>query len=270
VRATRDEIAQRVLTPLAELDMQADLNLAFELVDLAASISLPRFEAQEFTVTIKPDGSPVTEVDVTVEDVLRRRLARERPDHMITGEERGTSGSSSWRWYLDPIDGTQSFVSGDPKWMTLIALAHDDRIVLGVVDVPARGQRWWGSRGGGAHRDGQRISVSDRRPLEQAVVNDTWDEDLAQGNREHPLFALAQRAAGVRPHQDDGFLAVAAGEADVAVHLGGAAWDHAPQKVIVEEAGGRLTDFAGTDRIDTGRVVATNGLIHQEVLDLLA
>src|SRR2546421_8576764 len=80
-----------------------DLDLAFQLADLAASLTLPRFEKQDFTVTIKPDGSPVTDVDVAVEDALREQLARARPDHMITGEERGTSGRSSWRWYLDPI-----------------------------------------------------------------------------------------------------------------------------------------------------------------------
>jgi histidinol-phosphatase len=246
-----------------------DLDLAFKLADLAAAMTLPRFEGKDFTVTIKPDGSPVTDVDVAVEDALREQLSRLRPDHMITGEERGTSGSSSWRWYLDPIDGTQSFITADRKWMTLIALAHEDRVILGVADVPALGRRWWATRGGGAYRNGDLIRVSPRRPLKAAVVNDTWYEDLANRDGHHPLFAIAARAARVRPHQDDSFLAVAAGEADVAMHIGGASWDHAPQKVIVEEAGGRLTDFEGGDRIDTGRVVATNGLVHQEVLDLL-
>jgi histidinol-phosphatase len=249
--------------------VNADLELAFQLADLAAGMTRPRFEEKDFTVTIKPDGSPVTDVDVAVEDALREQLRRARPDHMITGEERGTSGSSGWRWYLDPIDGTQSFITADGKWMTLIALAHEGRIMLGVADVPALGRRWWATRGGGAYRNGDPIHVSPRRPLNSAVVNDTWYEDLAQRGDHHPLSPIAARAARVRPHQDDSFLAVAAGEADVAMHIGGAAWDHAPQKVIVEEAGGRLTDFEGSDRIDTGRVVATNGLIHQEVLDLL-
>lgn len=249
--------------------MNPNLDLAFKLADLAAAVTLPRFEGKDFTVTIKPDGSPVTDVDVAVEDALREQLRRLRPDHMITGEERGTSGSSSWRWYLDPIDGTQSFITADRKWMTLIALAHEDRVILGVADVPALGRRWWATRGGGAYRNGEPIRVSPRHPLTAAVVNDTWYEDLAHRDGHHPLSAIAARAARVRPHQDDSFLALAAGEADVAMHIGGASWDHAPQKVIVEEAGGRLTDFEGGDRIDTGRVVATNGLIHQEVLDLL-
>lgn len=252
------------------MNAQADLNFAFDLADMAASISLPRFEAKDFTVTIKSDGSPVTDVDVEVEDALRERLARAKPEHMITGEERGTTGNSDWRWYLDPIDGTQSFITDDPKWMTLIALAHDDRIMLGVVDVPALGRRWWATRGGGAFRDGEPIKVSNRSVLQEAVVNDTWYEDLARKTPGHPLSTVAQRAARVRPHRDDGFLAVAAGEADVAMHIGGAAWDHAAQQVIVEEAGGRLTDFGGADRIDSGRVIATNGLIHRAVLDLLA
>src|SRR5690348_15360826 len=130
--------------------MRAELDLAFGLADLAASISLVRFQAQQFTVTIKPDGSPVTDVDVAVEDALRERLAQERPDQMVTGEERGTTGHSGWRWYLDPIDGTESYVNGDPKWMTLIALARDDQVMVGVADVPALGHRAWAARGGGA------------------------------------------------------------------------------------------------------------------------
>lgn len=179
--------------------MDNDLEFALELAALAASISLPRFRATEFTVEVKPDGSPVTDVDVAVESRLRRRIAECRPHHMVIGEEGGESGRSDWRWYLDPIDGTKHFIAGDPKWMTLIALAHHETMMLGVVDLPALEQRWWARSGGGAFHDGERIGVSSRTSLDAAIVNDSWHEDLARGNREHPLWAVAQRCRRSAP-----------------------------------------------------------------------
>lgn len=250
--------------------MEGELGFAFELSSLAASISLPRFRSRNFTVEAKQDGSPVTDVDVEVESALRRRIAECRPDQMVLGEEAGHSGVSRWCWYLDPIDGTKRFIAGDPKWMTLIALAHGEAVMLGVVDLPALGQRWWATADGGAFRDGERVAVSTRTTLDQAIISDSWREDLARGNRNHPLWTVAQRCAHVRPHQGHSMLAVACGQADIAIQVGSSSWDYAPLKVIVQEAGGILTDFDGKDRIDTGAVVATNGHLHQAVLGLLA
>lgn len=98
---------------------------------------------------------------------------------MVIGEEAGRCGDSDWCWYLDPVDGTTRFVSGDPKWMTLIALAYRHEIVLGVVDYPALRERWWASRGQGAFHDGHPISVSRTKRLSQAVISDDWREHIA-------------------------------------------------------------------------------------------
>jgi histidinol-phosphatase len=118
--------------------MHPDLELAMELADLASEIALPRFEDRDFTVTIKPDGSPVTDVDQAVERALRERLAKSRPGHAVLGEEYGASGKSEWCWYLDPIDGTRNFVDGDAGWMTFVALGRGADISVGVVGMPAR------------------------------------------------------------------------------------------------------------------------------------
>jgi histidinol-phosphatase len=246
--------------------MDPDLTLALELADLAARIALPRFEDRRFTVTIKPDGSPVTDVDHAVERALRERLAEERAGHAILGEEYGASGESRWRWYLDPIDGTSRFVEGDPNWMTFVALEHDAEVVVGVIAVPARGQRWWAARGDGAFHDGRRIAVSRTARLADAVVNDDWYEMPSHDAPGDPLRAVAQHTAGVRPHAGHGFLAVAAGLADVALARGGHAWDYAAPRILVEEAGGRFTDLAGRPRLDADVAVATNGALHDEVL----
>src|ERR1700753_729098 len=127
--------------------MEPDLELALELTDLATEIALPRFRARDFTVTIKPDGSPVTDVDQAVERALRERSAQTWPGPAILGEEYGPDGEGEWCWSLDPIDGTSRFVDGDPNWMTFVALGRGSEIAVGVVVVAARSERWWAGRG---------------------------------------------------------------------------------------------------------------------------
>ena len=250
--------------------MDPDLELALELADIAARIALPRFEARDFTVTIKPDGSPVTDVDRTVERALRERLAQSRPGHAVLGEEYGASGDSEWCWYLDPIDGTSRFVQGDPNWMTFVALGRSEDVAVAVVGVPGRSQRWWARKGKGAFRDGDRLRVSTTPRLADAIVNDDWRGTLEHGSPGRPLTAVAGRARGVRPRDGHGFLAVAAGVADVALSGGGHAWDYAAPKLIVEEAGGRFSDLAGRPRIDSRDAMVTNGRLHDEVLAVVA
>lgn len=252
--------------------MTGDVDLAFALglADLAASISLEPFRTRSYSVQIKPDGSPVTNVDVAVEQALRARIAERWPRHAVVGEELGQSGSGEWCWYLDPIDGTAAYINGEPRWSTLIALGRRGEIVLGVVDHPARGERWWGQRGGGAFRDGRPVHVSAVSELGAAVVSDDWHAHIASGEpADHPLVRLAAHCARVLPNQGHSALSVAAGEADVAVAIGGHAWDFAPLKVILEEAGGTFTDLAGGPSLNSGASVATNGLLHAQVLDVL-
>lgn len=246
--------------------MSSDLELALELADIAAEIALPRFEARDFTVTIKPDGSPVTDVDQAVERALRERLAERRPDHAVLGEEYGASGDSPWCWYLDPIDGTSNFVDGNPGWMTFVALGRGADITVGVVGMPARSRRWWAARGKGAFQDGAPIAVTATARLTQARVNDDWAGPFLS----EPLAVIGERAGAVGPHEGEGFVAVAAGLAEVALGGGGYPWDYAAAKILVEEAGGRFSDLAGGSRIDAGHAIVTNGRLHDEVLAIVA
>jgi histidinol-phosphatase len=249
--------------------MHPDLELALELSNIAAGIALPRFRDRDFTVTIKPDGSPVTDVDQAVERELRERLAELRPDHGVLGEEYGASGDGEWRWYLDPIDGTARFVDGDPNWMTFLALGRGADIAVGVVSVPARSERWWATTGEGAFRDGDRLAVSTVANLSDATVNDDWRGTLENRIPGRPLTAVAAGARRVRPRNGHGFLAVAAGQADVALSGGGYPWDYAAPKLIVEEAGGRFSDLAGQPRIDSRNALVTNGRLQDEVLEVV-
>jgi histidinol-phosphatase len=245
--------------------MNPDLELALELADIAAKIALPRFEARDFTVDIKPDGSPVTDVDRAVERALRERLAERRPGHGVLGEEYGPSGDGEWRWFLDPIDGTSRFIEGDAGWMTFVALGRGTDISVGVIAMPARSRRWWATRGDGAFQDGERVTVTTTTQLAQAQINDDWAGQLSG----QTVAAVADRAAAIGPHDGEGFMAVATGLADIALAGGGYAWDYAAAKVIVEEAGGRFSDLAGRPRLDAGNALVTNGALHDEVLGAL-
>jgi histidinol-phosphatase len=239
--------------------LSSDLELALRLADTADAISLPRFGIG-LAVETKPDLTPVTEADRAVEAGLRRLLAEEQPDDAILGEEEGESGDAVRRWLVDPIDGTRNYTRGIPVWATLIALENAGELEVGVVSAPALGRRWWAVRGAGAFGDGEPLAVSAVARIEDAV--------LSFAPPEAGLPAIARRAWHVRGFGDFwAHVLVAEGAVDVAVDARGVAeWDLAAVRVIVEEAGGRFSDFAGEARIDSRTAVTSNGLLHDELL----
>jgi len=236
-----------------------DLELALRLADAADAISLARFRSRDLVVETKPDRTPVTEADTEVEHELRAMLGTERRRDAILGEEQGASGKGRRRWILDPIDGTRNYSRGIPVWATLIALEEEGRVVLGVVSAPALHRRWWAERGGGAHAGGDQVHVSAVRRPEEAVLSFALEQ---------PLPGLAARAWHARAYGDfRSHMLVAEGAIDGAIDaIGVSVWDLAAVQVIVEEAGGRFTDFAGEHRIDGGSAISSNGLLHDTLL----
>lgn len=244
--------------------MGPDLVLALALADAADGVSLPRFRAADLAVTTKPDSTPVTDADTAVERAVRKRLAAERPDDGVLGEEQGyVPGTAGRRWIVDPIDGTRNFSRGIPVWATLIALESDGELVLGVVSAPALGKRWHAERGGGAWCGPERLRVSQVSRIEDAVLS------IVPGE---PGEQLAVQAWHPRGYGDFwAHMLVAEGGVDGAFDaVGIAVWDLAALQPIVEEAGGRLTDAEGERRIDTGSAVSSNGLLHGALLEALA
>lgn len=239
-----------------------DLELALRLADAADAVSLPAFRTG-LPVEVKPDLTPVTEADRAVEAELRRILARERPGDAVLGEEQGSSGTGARRWIVDPIDGTKNFTRGIPVWATLIALEEGGALRLGVVSAPALGRRWWAERGAGAFADGRRIHVSKVGRVEDAVLSFAPDDELP---------AIARAAWHARGFGDFwAHMLVAEGAVDGAVEVVGVdEWDLAAIQVMVEEAGGRFTDFAGERRIDGGTAISSNGLLHDTLLASVA
>jgi histidinol-phosphatase len=238
----------------------SDLTFALALADLADSLSLPRFRASDLRVETKPDLTPVTDADRTVERALRERIAAERPGDTVLGEEEGDEGGDV-RWILDPIDGTKNFSRGLPVWATLIALERNGAVVCGVVSAPALGHRWWAARGEGAWRDGERIAVSGVATLGDASVSCSYGTDLAVFE---PRVWHARGIGDFWQH-----VLVAEGAFDAAVDARLAIWDYAAVALIVEEAGGRCGAPDGGAARPDEQVVSSNGLVHADVLELL-
>lgn len=239
--------------------MSPDLALALSLADAADAISLGRFRAGDLQVETKPDLTPVTEADRAVETMIRERLAIERRDDGLLGEEFGSLGGGSRRWIVDPIDGTRNYSRGIPVWATLIALEEDGELRLGVVSAPALHRRWHAERGGGAWANDDRVRVSAVRQIEDAVLSFALEQ---------PIPALAGYAWHARGYGDFwAHMLVAEGAVDAAVDaVGVKVWDLAAIQPIVEEAGGRFTDAAGVARADGGTAISSNGHLHDELL----
>jgi histidinol-phosphatase len=259
--------------------MSSHLDVALELAGIADSITQARFRAPDLRVDTKSDSTPVTDADRTTEQALREALERLRPGQEIVGEEFGGQfggqfggeGQAEWRWILDPIDGTVNYANGVPVWATLIALMRGERAVCGVVSAPALGRRWWAATGQGAFTDsGRRIHVSGTRSLEDAYVSCTDVRDFATRRGERGFRTVLERARVVRAFGDFwSHMLVAEGVIDVAVEAWVNPWDVAAAQVIMVEAGGRLSDFDGAERIDTGTVITSNGLLHDELVALM-
>jgi histidinol-phosphatase len=255
-------------------DLESELGLAIELADECDAFTRPLYEAGSLVLDWKANQTEVTEADRGAERMIGERLAVARPTHGMLGEEHGERGdpTAPWRWIVDPIDGTSGFVRGIPVWATLIALVHRQLgVMVGVVSAPALGRRWWAARDLGAFADGRRCRVSNVADLAEAQVcvtfNDGWDR-LGLTAR---LVELQQRCRRARGFGDFWqHMLVAEGAVDVAIDaVGIAIYDVAAVRVIVEEAGGMFTDRHGEPTHEHDTAISTNGVLHDEIIDLL-
>ncbi len=253
-----------------------DLRLAHLLADDADSITMSRFKALDLHVTSKPDLTPVTDADTAVEEALRRTLGRARPRDAVHGEEMADTGWGPRRWVIDPIDGTKNFVRGVPVWATLIALMINDEVVVGVVSAPALGRRWWASRGGGAYvgkslMSASQCHVSDVAAIDDASLSYSVPGWLGRGRAGPGVRGpVARRAGGPVRTGTSGPTcwspragSTSPAEPELELH------DMAACAVIVTEAGGRFTDLDGRPGPLGPGAVATNGRLHDAVLQLL-
>jgi histidinol-phosphatase len=256
-------------------DGELDSFLAFaqDACDEADRLALASFR-RDLEVMTKPDRTFVTAADQAVERMIRQRILAAYPDHGLVGEEYGSeAGAASRRWYIDPIDGTHNFIRGVPLFGTLLALEIDGELQVGVVSAPALRQRWYARRGGGAWAVGAAGSEAPR-PIHVSGISSLADAQVFYGSA-HDL-QVSPWAAGFGGLLGEvwrdrglgdfwGYALLAEGAAEAVVEVDLSAWDMAAPLVLIEEAGGRVTDFAGRRLIDSGTLLATNGLLHDEV-----
>jgi histidinol-phosphatase len=245
------------------------LAAAVEAARAAGRIALEYYRGG-FTVTLKADQTPVTEADREAEQTITRVLGRAFPDWGFLGEEFGERGPQDTRWIIDPIDGTKNFVRGIPIWAVLIGLEERGEVTTGVVFNPVTGDLYTARRGEGAYLNGERIRVSDLDSIKDATALHSGLKLVREAGYWDGMVRLFDAAARTRGFGDYwGYGLVAEGKAEIYVEVDLKPWDIAPVKILVEEAGGRLTDFSGRPTIYDGTVLATNGRLHAETLRLL-
>ena len=264
------------LLRVPEAEADAWLELAHMACDEADEIAMASFR-RDLQVSAKPDRTFVTEADTAIERAIRGRITAAHPDHGIVGEEFGTeAAAAATRWYVDPIDGTHNFMRGVPLFGTLLAVERDGETQVGVVSAPALGRRWYASRGQGAWAVGGaaagprqlRVSAAADLPSAQMLfrsVTDMRDSRVAAGW--DALLGAVWRERGFGDFW--GYTLVADGAAEAMVERDLGPWDLAAPWIVVEEAGGRVSDFDGRRSYETGESLATNGVLHDTLLDHL-
>ena len=253
----------------------ADLTLAMSTADEVDGLTLSKFTSANFTVEIKDDESPVTAVDRDAEQLIRERIAAERPEDSFHGEESGVTGKSPRRWVVDPIDGTKNYIRGVPVWGTLIALIDDGVPVVGVVSAPALGRRWFAALGDGAWRgptleDSEPLTVSTRTELNESTLSYSSLTGWDQRGLWPQFLGLTKEMWRTRAFGDFwSYMMVAEGVVEVACEPELSLWDMAALVPIVTEAGGQFTSLDGTPGPFGPDAVATNGMVHAAVLDMV-
>ncbi|MCZ7648166.1 MAG: inositol monophosphatase family protein [Planctomycetota bacterium] len=248
---------------LAEL-----LDVALEAAYLGGRRTLAYFNAG-VAVETKADDTPVTRADREAEEVIRAEILRRYPQHAVVGEELGEqAGDVRYRWIVDPIDGTKSFIHGAPLYATLIGVEVEGEAAVGVIHLPALGETVAAARGLGCRWNGRPCRVSDVKRLEDATLL-TSDARMAQA-RSDAYDRLAARAKVVRTWGDAfGYALVATGRAEVMLDPAMHPWDSAPLLPILQEAGGRFATWEGEATIWGPDAFAANAALYGEVLSVL-
>ena len=258
------------------MELKQRLKFALVAARRASELILPYYNNPDLTVELKGDESPVTAADRGAEELLRDLIGQSYPDDGILGEEFGEKpGGSAFRWILDPIDGTVSFVHGVPLFGTLMGMEHDGEPVLGVCRMPALDETvyaasgcgaWWQS-GSDAPREA-RVTTTDR--LDQALFSYTAIELFDEFDCRPAFDALAASVASTRAWGDCyGHILVATGRADLMVDPVMNIWDAAPLLPILREAGGAFLDWTGAETIRGGNGISVNAALREAVIEIV-
>jgi histidinol phosphatase-like enzyme (inositol monophosphatase family) len=256
--------------PEQHVGLRTLLDFAVEAAWRAGKITLEYFQTGP-AVERKADASPVTLADRRAEETLRACIQRTFPEHGILGEEFGElAGRTPYRWVLDPLDGTRSFVQGVPLYGVMIGLEYHGRAILGVVHFPALSETVSAARGEGCYWNGRRAQVSTVSRLEDAVILATSVRSLYEEGRGRMFDTLQSRTRLQRTWGDCyGHILVATGRAEVMLDPSLQIWDCAALLPILEEAGGTFTDWHGTATHTGGNGLSTNAHLFEPLMEII-
>jgi histidinol-phosphatase len=256
---------------MAADDLDALLHTARAAVQAASHAAL-RHWRRTLRVERKADRSPVTEADREAEAAVLALVRRRWPHDAVLAEESGAvPGESGRRWIVDPLDGTRGFARGGTFWGPLVAVEREGRVLAGAMALPAVGETYWAARGQGAFRDGHALWVTDRSDWEDAVLSLGELPHLLRGRSAPAVGTLIETAGQARCYGDLAACALLLnGRADAWLESGVAPWDLAALQVLVEEAGGRCTDFSGNPGLAAGQALAAGPTLHAHALAVLA
>jgi len=243
------------------------------LRQIAKKYLLPAYNSETIKVKMNSDGTQGVEAEMVAEIVARRSLKKKFPNIGFYGEKYGQTGLKEVRWIYDPVDGTDLYVRKIGSWSSMIALEAYGRIVFGIIYLPVTDDYYWAYAGHGAFFNHKPIHVSNRRSLNSAFLVHSGLMQLLSDYRSSWLGNFSKIFRGVRAERGYsdfvGWMLVADGRADIGLHFGLGLEDIAAPKIIIEEAGGRVTDWEGQDNINSHCALATNGRLHDKVLQLL-
>ncbi|HNV74764.1 MAG TPA: histidinol-phosphatase [Gemmatimonadaceae bacterium] len=246
------------------------LEAVTDVARIAGAVALRYFKSS-LAVDTKGDGSPVTIADRSAEEAAREWIAARFPGDAVLGEEFGFSGDTrKRRWFIDPIDGTKTFVRGVPLWGTMIAVAQDDLVIAGAIYCPAVEEMVAAAVGCGCWYNGARCAVSQVSTLDEATILVTDARFPYNPHRAERWKALGAQVAVARTWGDCyGYVQVATGRAELMVDDRLSPWDAASLIPIIREAGGVYTDWRGGHEVDGGDGVASNAVLSRPLRDAL-
>jgi histidinol-phosphatase len=251
-------------------DWQNRYELAIDAAREAGRIALRYFDTGA-TIDWKHDQTPVTAADREAEAFLHTKLLATFPNDGFLGEEHGEKpGDSGFRWIIDPVDATRNFIHNIPLWATLVGLEYRGEMIAGIVEAPAIAQTWRALRGDGSWHGDRSVRVSQVGALGEAMMFYTSVSWFSKARQERAFLELVRRTQTQRGFGDwYGHVLVAQGSGEIMLDHGLKVWDLAAILPIVEEAGGKFTDWNGKRTIENPHVVVSNGKLHQAVLDSL-
>jgi len=246
--------------------MSPRLAFAIDAAYKGGRSTLALFQAGAHVMT-KSDQTPVTLADQGAERLIRELIAETYPGEHILGEEEGGATGEKSRWVIDPIDGTKSFISGVPLYSTLVSYEDHGEVDVAVCYFPALDEMLYAERGQGAFFNGRPARVSTRDTVKGSVICCGGLRSMQTAGRWEPFSRIVDRALATRTWSDAyGHALVATGRVEAMLDPVVAHWDISAVSLLVREAGGRFTDFAGCDKMALDGI-SSNGCVHQEILD---